>query len=72
MSERLFGTNQHYQDNGDFTQKYFYQLRGCVPPIIKRAEQEQCHSKPATGSKSKRELVMDAARKKVNQRYKRK
>lgn len=72
MSERLFGTNQHYQDTGDFTQKYFYQLRGCVPPIIKKTEQEQCQSTSTPVSKSKRELVMDAARKKVNQRYKRK
>lgn len=34
MTEHLFGTNKNYFDSGDFSHRYFYQLRGCVPPTV--------------------------------------
>lgn len=72
MSERLFGTNRNYVDSGDFTQRYFYQLRGCVVPRTNspKITAAQPESKPAR--KSRREIAMDTARTKVNKRNKRK
>jgi len=70
MSERLFGTNRHYVDAGDFTEQYFYKLRGCVAP--KKMNKAETHipnpiNKPG---KSRQQLAMDKARTKVNQRKK--
>lgn len=71
MTERLFGTNPHYLDSGDFSQRYFYQLRGCVPPPQRKtADIEQQKTKSVPRPKSIHELVMDKARTKVNRRYK--
>lgn len=73
MTENLFVTNRHYEDGGDFTQRYFYELRGCVaPPIKRRHEEQEQPIKKKSVRKSQREKAMDAARKKVNQRYNRK
>lgn len=35
MVENMFGTDRTYRDSGDFTQRYFYLLRGCVPRLLK-------------------------------------
>lgn len=71
MAERLFGSNRHYVDAGDFTQRYFYQLRGCVAPKFKTPT-EQTAQPSVTPHKSQRQMAMDAARAKTNQRNKRK
>lgn len=70
MAEKLFGTNRHYEDAGDFTHRYFYNLRGCVAPKIKAAADVNITVQQITPKKSQRELAMDAARKKVNNRRK--
>lgn len=71
MTERLFGSNRHYVDTGDFTERYFYQLRGCVAPVFKTTT-EQLAQPSVMPRKSRREMAMDAARAKTNQRNKRK
>lgn len=72
MTENLFLTNRHYEDGGDFAQRYFYQLRGRVPPPIKsERNKEDLPNKNTTERKSRRQASMDAARKKVNKRFKR-
>lgn len=73
MTEKLFGTNRHYVDDGDFSQRYFYQLRGCVVPRIKaeKKESEQI-IQVKSEIKSRRRISMDASRNKNNQRHKRK
>lgn len=71
MTEKLFGTNPCYADSGDFAQRYFYQLRGCVPPPSKSGAEKAIQpviNKPH--QKSKYEIAMDKARAKVNRRYK--
>lgn len=71
MTERLFGSNRHYVDAGDFTQRYFYQLRGCVAPVFKTTT-EQPAPPSVMPRKSQRQMAMDAARAKTNKRNKRK
>ncbi len=71
MTERLFGSNRHYVDSGDFTERYFYQLRGCVPPKFKATTDEPMQPS-LTQHTSRRQMAMDAARAKANQRNKRK
>lgn len=71
MTERLFGSNRHYVDAGDFTQRYFYQLRGCVAPVFKTTN-EQTTPPSVMPRKSQRQMAMDAAREKTNKRNKRK
>lgn len=73
MTENLFGTNRHYEDSDGFSQRYFYQLRGCVVPPIKAEKKESEQSiqlKPEI--KSRRRISMDVSRNKNNQRHKRK
>lgn len=72
MSENLFGTTRVYTDEGDFTHRYFYMLRGCVPPPVKR--QKEANAQPAVREqpKSPRQIAMDKARANQNQRSKRK
>lgn len=73
MTEKLFGTNRHYVDNGDFSQRYFYKLRGCAMPLIKAEKKESEQTAEVRPEiKSRRQLTIDATRNKHNQREKRK
>lgn len=68
MAERLFGTNQHYADTGNFTEQYFYKLRGCVAPKTKSKGDMHIQTPISQPGKSRQQLAMDKARTKVNQR----
>ncbi|EDX2839052.1 hypothetical protein B6B07_003657 [Salmonella enterica subsp. enterica serovar Berta] len=71
MTEHLFGTNKNYFDSGDFSHRYSYQLRGCVPPPLRKRKEVEV-LKPVNNTprqKSIRELAMDKARAKANRRY---
>lgn len=73
MNENLFLTNRHYEDDGSFTHRYFYELRGCVAPpskSLKKDTEQVINKRPVC--KSQHQIVLDAARKKVQQRHKRK
>ena len=71
MAERLFGSNRNYVDTGDFTERYFYQLRGCVVPRINSPKLTVAQPESMPVRKSRREIQMDIARTKVNKRNKR-
>ncbi|EPJ3208029.1 hypothetical protein LL364_004358 [Citrobacter freundii] len=70
MAEKLFGTDRTYRDSGDFTQLYFYSLRGCVPPPAKRQAEPSAQPVAKANPKSKRQQAMDKARANANRRYK--
>lgn len=72
MSENLFGTTRVYTDQGDFTHRYFYLLRGCVPPPVKRKAEANSQPTVREQPKSPRQVAMDKARANNNQRQKRK
>lgn len=70
MAENLFGTDRTYRDSGDFTQRYFYLLRGCVPPPSKRQADPRTQPVAKAEPKSQRQHAMDKARANANRRYK--
>lgn len=70
MAENLFGTDRTYRDSGDFTQRYFYLLRGCVPPPSKRQAEPSTQQVAKAEPKSQRQHAMDKARANANRRYK--
>lgn len=70
MAENLFGTDRTYRDSGDFTQRYFYLLRGCVPPPSKRQSEPSTQPVTKAEPKSQRQHAMDKARANANRRYK--
>lgn len=70
MAEKLFGTNRTYSDSGDFTHRYFYMLRGCVPPPVKRQVEISTQAVAKEQPKSQRQLAMDKSRSKTNLRKK--
>lgn len=72
MAENLFGTSRVYRDDGDFTHRYFYLLRGCVPPPVKKRVEVKEQPAVREHPKSPRQLAMDKARANTNQRSKRK
>ncbi|HAT2340076.1 TPA: hypothetical protein JD825_RS22720 [Citrobacter freundii] len=70
MADNLFGTDRTYRDSGDFTQRYFYLLRGCVPPPAKRQAELRVQPVAKAEPKSQRQHAMDKARANANRRYK--
>ncbi|QKT20791.1 hypothetical protein HPG84_24220 (plasmid) [Salmonella enterica] len=69
MTEHLFGTNKNYFDSGDFSHRYFYQLRDVFPTVEEKRSRSIKTSKQYASPKEYSELAMDKARAKANRRY---
>lgn len=72
MKEKLIGKSRAHSDSGDFTHRYFYLLRGCVPPPFKNQVDKSIQPISREDLKTEQQLAMDKARNKFNSRNKRK
>ena len=72
MKENLIGKNRSHSDSGDFTHRYFYLLRGCVPPPVKRKVDTSIQPISRADLKTEQQLAMDKARNNFNSKNKRK
>ena len=69
MTDRIFGTNSQHCDSDNFSQRYFYELRGCVPPPqFRKKTEDPVTPKASSSHRSARMIAMDEARKKFNSR----
>lgn len=72
MKENLIGKSRAHSDSGDFTHRYFYLLRGCVPPPVKKNIDKTIQPISRAELKTERQLAMDKARNNFNSKNQRK